>query len=502
MPNPNLPKATDLSYIRDQDELRTALEAILAASDARIAALESRVIAPPTGGPPTNSAPVASFTSVRSFLVATFTDTSTDPNTNIASWEWNFGDSSSSTSQNPVHTYAASGTYTVTLTVTDSLGLFDAVSHAVTVLAAPAPGEETGGTWGVAPYNGTITHKESLADQTSQYDVNNTLTGSGKRLDLTNTRWVDATLAGVSITHIGNGDDVMVRGGYIFSNVVEYNGSNTTGWNAGSPQYHDFHGMAHNGGKRKVITDTTIRNVGDGIQFDKSAIHILHKDDNWLIRGSALIDLGDDAVEDDDKSNGTVRDCFISACSIFSSRPGTTNAIDPTDTNAINGTTTGTPLPAGTLLSAYNASAKTFTSDGNILWLKGKRFSDLTARGGALGDRIVFTFHKWQSTTPANGMGIVIKNCIYREDSTPGYTGGSDNRWGSLPVSKIKEQSNNVLLMPNRASGLPPGWPTTGLPSFTYLWGQAAKDYWNNAINAWVTAHPLVTVPTASKGLF
>ena len=64
--------------------------------------------------------------------------TSTDADGTIAAYAWNFGDGTTrGTGANPSHTYAAAGTYTVTLTVTDDDGATGAVSHDVTVTAAP-----------------------------------------------------------------------------------------------------------------------------------------------------------------------------------------------------------------------------------------------------------------------------------------------------------------------------------------------------------------------------
>ena len=87
------------------------------------------------GGSPTNSPPVASFTYSCSGLMCSFTDTSTDPENNIATRSWNFGDSMVSSSQNPTHAYATDGTYLVTLTVTDTFDASSSTSHSVPVAA-------------------------------------------------------------------------------------------------------------------------------------------------------------------------------------------------------------------------------------------------------------------------------------------------------------------------------------------------------------------------------
>ena len=80
-----------------------------------------------------NTAPVANFTFTTSGLTASFTDTSTDAQNNIASRSWNFGDGTTSTATNPSKTYAAAGTYSVTETVTDSGGLSSTKTASVTV---------------------------------------------------------------------------------------------------------------------------------------------------------------------------------------------------------------------------------------------------------------------------------------------------------------------------------------------------------------------------------
>jgi subtilisin len=87
----------------------------------------------PGGGGGQNQPPTANFTYTTSGLIASFTDTSTDSDGNIASWNWNFGDGGTSMAQNPSHTYAADSTYTVSLTVTDDDGTTGYTSQSVTV---------------------------------------------------------------------------------------------------------------------------------------------------------------------------------------------------------------------------------------------------------------------------------------------------------------------------------------------------------------------------------
>jgi len=84
-----------------------------------------------------NVAPTADFDSVETNLSVNFTDASTDPNTgDTLTWSWNFGDDSAlNTTQNPTYVYAAAGTYNVTLTVTDTYGLTDNETKAITVTA-------------------------------------------------------------------------------------------------------------------------------------------------------------------------------------------------------------------------------------------------------------------------------------------------------------------------------------------------------------------------------
>jgi VCBS repeat-containing protein len=85
---------------------------------------------------PVDDAPVAAFTSILNGLSVSFTDTSADPDGDIASRTWAFGDGTTSVDNNPTHIYAVAGTYTVTLTVTDSKGMTSSSSVQITVQAA------------------------------------------------------------------------------------------------------------------------------------------------------------------------------------------------------------------------------------------------------------------------------------------------------------------------------------------------------------------------------
>jgi PKD repeat protein len=82
--------------------------------------------------------PVTDFSSVVSFLTATLTNLTTDPDGTALTYVWNFGDGATSAAANPVHVYANPGTYTVTLTATNAAGLSSSMSHQV-VAASPPP---------------------------------------------------------------------------------------------------------------------------------------------------------------------------------------------------------------------------------------------------------------------------------------------------------------------------------------------------------------------------
>nr|MBA3901540.1 PKD domain-containing protein [Bacteroidota bacterium] len=73
-------------------------------------------------------------------LTALFSDTSSAPGTNIASWAWSFGDGGSSALQNPSYTYQNASSYNVSLIVTTLNGCTDTVSSTVMVSGSPLAG--------------------------------------------------------------------------------------------------------------------------------------------------------------------------------------------------------------------------------------------------------------------------------------------------------------------------------------------------------------------------
>ncbi len=85
-----------------------------------------------------NVAPTAGFTYTADGLNVTFTDTSTDPNTDdTLTYAWDFDNDSviENTTSGPITYEYAAGTYNATLTVTDDYGLTGTVTKAITVTA-------------------------------------------------------------------------------------------------------------------------------------------------------------------------------------------------------------------------------------------------------------------------------------------------------------------------------------------------------------------------------
>lgn len=136
------------------------------------------------GTGPVNTAPTAKFTPNCDALACTFTDASTDAESDALTYQWDFGETTSanntSTEQSPSHTYAADGAYHVTLKVTDSKGAASAVADSVVnVSATPQPpGPQAGFTVtcnGTAcsfsnastPADGTLTYAWDFGDPAS-----------------------------------------------------------------------------------------------------------------------------------------------------------------------------------------------------------------------------------------------------------------------------------------------------------------------------------------------
>ncbi len=150
-----------------------------------------------------NTSPTAAFSFSPSDPTAgasvSFTDESTDPDGEIASWDWSFGDGAFSTEQNPSHTYNAADTYEVTLTVTDDDGATGSVTQEVEVSAAGGDLEIVG-TWTLQQLSGytylTAGLEQDIIDPDAPAEGSITLSGD-LEAELTYLRRVFA-LSGVS----------------------------------------------------------------------------------------------------------------------------------------------------------------------------------------------------------------------------------------------------------------------------------------------------------------
>lgn len=157
------------------------------------------------------STPTANFTSTVSGRTVTFTNTSTNNQSN----SWNFGDGNSSTDVNPVHTYAADGSYTVTLTVTNPCGS-TTVTKTVVIDADPTAGFSGSPTSGCAPltvqFTNSSTGPGSLTYNWS-FPGGNPSTSSSQ-----NPQVVYAAAGAYSVTLITSsqfGSDTLVRSNYV-----------------------------------------------------------------------------------------------------------------------------------------------------------------------------------------------------------------------------------------------------------------------------------------------
>ncbi|MBG0738333.1 PKD domain-containing protein [Paeniglutamicibacter antarcticus] len=91
-------------------------------------------------GPPSNTAPVASFTSVADGLTLSVDGSaSTDADGTVVGYTWDFGDGGSATGATAAHSYGAAGTYAVRLSVVDNGGAANSVVRSVTVSADGPP---------------------------------------------------------------------------------------------------------------------------------------------------------------------------------------------------------------------------------------------------------------------------------------------------------------------------------------------------------------------------
>ena len=143
------------------------------------AQLFSVVISPGTGTttPPTNRAPLASFTvDCTDLTCAVDASASSDPDNDPLSYAWNFGDTTTGTGVTTSHTYTSAGTRTITLTLNDGT-----TTTSTTRTANPTAPGGGGGTTAALSYIGAGSAAGNRTNHTVRIP---TATQTGDRLVL------------------------------------------------------------------------------------------------------------------------------------------------------------------------------------------------------------------------------------------------------------------------------------------------------------------------------
>jgi Carbohydrate family 9 binding domain-like/Fibronectin type III domain len=381
----------------------------------------------------------------------------------------------------------AGTSYTYQLSAVDAAGNESAKTSPVSATTTPPPSTPPGGTIGVAPRNGPLIDIDNNPHYTAQFDGHNAFDpGTRVEAGLGSSRSVFDGNADYPFTAMGNGDDWSFRGGLVIGQKPD-DGSlpwsddvDPEGWHGAGP------GLALAAGKRILVDHFSARNKADGISVGAGhAVRTLGNRDGTVIRGAVLEDMHDDGIENDLKDEITVYGGFISTMAGISTRP----------------------LRGHVSESSPDWANRTMTVDGTIIWLKPKRFTD----SGHGSTPVVFRFWKWQVVNPQYAMNLRLRNAVLRYDGNPFHAaGGNSNAWGSMPVSRLIEQSNITVVFPYNTS-LPSGWPTSGLSGFTYYFNvpgtvngvatsSMARTKWNQVVAAQRAADPQLVIN--DPGLF
>lgn len=191
------------------------------------------------------------------------------------------------------------------------------------------------------------------------------------------------------------------------------------------------------------VTGWRMDRVWDGIRVIDT--------DNYLVEDCHINICRDDAIEADQGRNGTVRNCLLENC--FA---GISFGDSNTPASALNNTLK---------IDGVLVSMGLYDYKGNIT-------------------------HVTPLKADVNSSKLLITNSVFAisradHETLPRL---------QLAFDKVDKASSGNYWLNLTNDDLPEGYPAIP-PSFTYLKGQAARDYWNAARTAWVNGDPVPADP-------